>query len=191
MARVAPAPSRLTTSRELGKLKIVSRVRRNWFIVLFLGAWLCGWAMGETFAIGTLLGTLLGAREGKEPSAFLALWLVLWTVGGGAAIFAFLMNLAGREVISLDGRTLSVRLEVFGLGRSREFDLAFITNPRVETTAADLFGATRTNPWRAGAIAFDYGAKTRRIGFSLEGQDAQTVLAAIKEHLPAAQRGGL
>src|SRR5512138_821345 len=101
MARVAPAPSRLTTSRELGKLKIVSRVRRNWFIVLFLGAWLCGWAMGETFAIGTLLG----GREGKGPGAFLALWLVLWTVGGGAAIFAFLMNLVGREVIALDGRT--------------------------------------------------------------------------------------
>jgi hypothetical protein len=65
----------------------------------FLGFWLCGWAVGEFFAIGMLLSMVFGIggigfqgpAGGGElcVSLFLFGWLGGWTVGGAAAIYAF------------------------------------------------------------------------------------------------------
>ncbi len=186
MARIVPTASRIDVAREPGRLRITAKVRRNWFIVIFLSGWLGGWAMGETFAIKALAS---GGTPGGA-SAFLVFWLIAWTAGGGAAIYSLLWNLVGREEITLDGRTLTVRLGAAGLGRSREYDLSAITNLRAEPASNDLLRYTRTTPWASsGAIAFDYGAKTHRLGISLDGQDVQTAVEAIKERLPAAARG--
>jgi hypothetical protein len=49
--------------------------------MLFVTAWLVGWAFGEVFASGGLL-------FGKNDTApvFLDAWLIGWTVGGGVAL---------------------------------------------------------------------------------------------------------
>jgi len=63
--------------------------------------------------------------------------------------------------------------------------LAAIQNLRPDATSADPFRSLRGFPTgRLGALAFDYGARTQRLGLSLEGQDVQTVLEAIRERLP-------
>jgi hypothetical protein len=58
----------------------------RWVIVAFLTFWLCGWAVGEGFAIWALFfsGTPWPVK------LFLLFWLTLWTFGGlAAARFAF------------------------------------------------------------------------------------------------------
>ena len=62
------------------------------FPAAFLGFWLCGWAVGECFALTALLGLLPvngnGAAAGP-PTVFLIGWLGAWTVGGVLAMRAF------------------------------------------------------------------------------------------------------
>jgi hypothetical protein len=67
----------------------------RWGGAAFLGFWLCGWFVGEVFALGALGSMILNiVRKGGEPfqwfiSAFLLAWLGAWTVGGAAALRTF------------------------------------------------------------------------------------------------------
>ena len=108
--------------------------KRNVFVMLFLLAWLGGWAAGE---VGALKG-LLSGTDGAKP--FLLVWLAGWTFAGGFAALTWLWMLAGRERILLRPRTLAVRREVFGVGRTREYDLAHVRNLRVSTGGYDPYG---------------------------------------------------
>ena len=106
----------------------------------FLSVWLCGWVVGEYFALGLLAGALrhwLGASlplgwlpemHGTLPSggvqvffgAFLLLWLSLWTFGGLGALAQLMLLLFGHEVVRVDGDMLVVeRRAPFPLSVSR------------------------------------------------------------------------
>ncbi len=92
--------------------------RKNWFIILFLGFWLMGWAFGEIMVLGIIGTSVFAAAVGKTPDAsagflgvsgFLLFWLAGWTVGGGYAIYLFLWQVTGKEVVdvSFSGITTS------------------------------------------------------------------------------------
>jgi hypothetical protein len=181
MGRVAPAPSRVAIHREPGWVRAVARVRRNWLVGPFLLVWLCGWAFGEVAVIRELA---LRARGGGF--GFLLVWLAAWTVGGVLVSLQLLWSFAGREEIAVGPRTLSVRVVAGPLRRTREYDLASVQNVREDHGfAGQLARAFRTTyPGSHGAIAFDYGARTVRIGTDLEGEDVQKVLAMLQEGLP-------
>jgi hypothetical protein len=49
------------------------------------------------------------------------------------------------------------------------------------------FGQVAYPGMNRGELAFDYGAKTYRLGAALDGQDVKTVLQALGERLPAAR----
>ena len=106
----------------------------------FLAVWLCGWVVGEYFALGLLAGALrnwLGASfplswlpemHGSPPSggvqvlfgAFLLVWLSLWTFGGLVALAQLLQLLFGHEIVRVDGDALVVeRRAPFPLSVSR------------------------------------------------------------------------
>lgn len=186
MSRVRPTPSRIQVVHEAGRLLVTIPTARSWVAVPFLTLWLCGWAMGEGFAIRQILS----GRTPGPAQAFLAVWLLGWTVGGGAALLALLWNLVGREVITVDGRTLAVRRVIGTFGPSREYDLASITNLRAEPGPFGGLRATSSLPTsRFGAIAFDYGARTHRFGVALEGEDVTKLIDAVRERLPARSTG--
>lgn len=97
--------------------RLVIPTRPVWFVPLFLIAWLCGWAAGESFALRALF------QDNPLPvKAFLLVWVTAWTAGGvvtmGALVFS--MGLA-REVLFRDGADFCARWEVFGLGWTRRW----------------------------------------------------------------------
>src|SRR5271163_1236789 len=92
---------------------------KNWPVILFLGFWLCLWALGE-FSVFHMLAT--GKRLGRG-NFFLVGWLGAWTVGGYMAISLWLWNVAGHEIVSLTPVALAIRREILGFGRSREYEL--------------------------------------------------------------------
>lgn len=47
----------------------------RYFIILFLGVWLCGWSFGLVSAVKTLF-------TGEGPRLFMAVWLAGWATGG-------------------------------------------------------------------------------------------------------------
>jgi hypothetical protein len=76
-------------------------------VAAFLAFWLCGWAVGEFFAIGALTGLWGGVAKAQPGdmcgSLFLIGWLGGWTLGGAFAIFALVNMLrpARPEAVTL------------------------------------------------------------------------------------------
>jgi hypothetical protein len=170
----------VTIQHEPGGVRAVTRLRRSWGVGLFTLVWLGGWGFGEIAAIREL-----ATRARGGGFAFLAFWLAAWTLGGALALWQAVASLAGREEIAVGPRTLTVRTFAGPFGRTREYDLAAVRNPREDVslagTTARMF---RVAVPGSGAIVFDYGAKAVRIGAGHEGGDVEKVLAMLRERLP-------
>lgn len=181
---VEPQVARFTFESRQGVSEAVVPARRNWFVLLFLSAWMVGWAFGEVSAIQQLM-----SPTAKTPYLFLFAWLTGWTVGGAFALAAVLWQLGGREVLSLDTTTLAHRVEAFGIGRSRRYKLSEVKNLRATEYSANPFtNQAAMMPPLAGSgygpVAFDYGARTFRIAAALEEAEAKALVAKLAVHMP-------
>jgi hypothetical protein len=172
-------PARRSTVRQTNEgLEIVIPAKRNAFLILFLTAWLVGWCFGEVFAIRELA---LGQSD--APKLFVGAWLLMWTVAGGAAIYTWLWMARGIEVVLLRGDVLALRRDVFGFGRTREYDLSHVSNLRVASSAwnsYDWTGAMQFWGIGGGPVAFDYGARTFRFAASVDEAEARDIVKQLK-----------
>ena len=173
--KIAPPARRWSVREGSEGLEVVVPAKRSVLLMLFLTAWLGGWLMGEISA-----GREVFFGSTSEPKWFLASWLTGWTIGGGFAIYIWFWMLAGKERVLLRPDTLVIRREVFGLGRTHEYDLAHIANLRVAPAVTDPW-SSGMRFWGVGAglLAFDYGAKTFRFGDSLDEAEAAQVLKEL------------
>jgi hypothetical protein len=158
---------------------VVIPAKRNWFLILFLGLWLCGWAVGEVMVPITFL-----ADDGPPGSAlFTLVWLAMWTIGGGIALYTFLWSLVGREKILLSSSRLAIKRDLFGFGRIREYENVHIRDLRVAASSYNPFDfRSGMQFWGMGGglIAFDHGAATVRFGASLEESEARAVVQLLQ-----------
>lgn len=163
-------------------------VRRAIFQMLFLPVWLAGWCFGEVFAVRQVFASSLPIAA----NGFLLVWLVGWTIGGAVAWTTFLWQLAGREELRFGQGRLTIAWTIFGLGRTRSFDLAATGNWRAvdppglarNTTRGVLgFGA-------AGTLAFDYGSETVRCGQGIDEAESAMLIDRLRGQglLPAPAR---
>ncbi|MEA5443603.1 hypothetical protein [Cyanobium gracile] len=77
----------------------------RFFVAAFLAFWLCGWLVGEIFALW-FLWTFLATGQGALPVAlFLLVWVSLWSVGGATALQHLLRALwsEDRLTVAADG----------------------------------------------------------------------------------------
>ena len=187
---VEPQAARYRSEVTPDGYRVVIPVTRNWFVILFMYAWLTGWAFGELNVSAQL------ARGGdKMPAAFLSFWLVCWTLGGLLWIATLIWQLAGREVVSIGPTMLSYRGEAFGLGRTSSFRLATVKDLRPTADPVNILMYRRSwlppifGVWpRYGSVAFDYGARTFRIAPSLDEAEAKLLVKELSAHLPDASR---
>jgi hypothetical protein len=181
---IEPQSARFQIDNTRDGLRAIIPARRNWFIMLFLLAWLGGWAFGELNAARELL-----AASAKTPTAFLFFWLVGWTLGGAFALITVLWQVAGREVITVNSTTLSQRVEILGLGRTRSYRASEVKSLRATDYSINPF--TNQRAWfppltgsGLGPVAFDYGARTFRFAPSLEEAEARMLVRALSSKLP-------
>ena len=180
--RIEPSKPRFTVLQTVEGVTVSAPARRNWLILLVLTAWLCVWTFGGTVAMSEVL------HPGPDQ-AFLVLWLVGWLLGELYAVSILLWQLAGREELTFSGGNLIHRVAVGALGHAREFSGANIKHLRPSLEASAPW--TDQRRWRPplfgsghGAIAFDYGAKTYRIGAGLDEAEGRLVLAEIQKRFP-------
>jgi hypothetical protein len=167
----------------------VARPARQGSTIAILAIWLAGWGAGEWAAARQLLS----GTSPEGAGTFLALWLTAWTLGGALAFGSFLWSVAGREVLAIEGPTLTVRREALGLGRTRSFELGAIRalravqpgqpEPGEEAPAAGR-AARRAGSRlsRRGTIAFEADGQVHRLGLGLDpgGPDVAAVLEALR-----------
>lgn len=178
MALVEPPKPKATTNDTSSGLEIVIPAKRNWFTTIFLGVWLCGWAMG----LITVPLQFFSNDLDPEALLFTAVWLVIWTAGGAVALYVFFWSLVGRERVLLSPALLSIKRELFGFGRLRDYELTHVSDLRVAPAAYNPFELrTGLQFWGigGGVIAFDHGASTVRFGAALEEGEAKSLVQTI------------
>ena len=74
MARVAVPTAKASISDTADGLVINIPAAKNWFVILFMGFWLCGWAFGEFSVIRAL-------AAGKTPGGASLSWSGGWERG--------------------------------------------------------------------------------------------------------------
>lgn len=166
------------------ELEITIPTKKNWFIIIFLGAWLGGWTMGELFAIGALIG-LLGGNLGFA-NFFLLFWLCGWTVGGFFAFKTFLWNLTGKEIITFGQGQLTIAKKGSLLSKPKTYDLNEVKKLRAKEEE-NLYGAFwgRRNNFSSinsssGTIRFDYGLQTVKFAGGIDEAEAIFILDKLK-----------
>ena len=123
-----PYKGRATIQDNFADLQIIIPAKRNWFVVIFIAAWLGGWLMGEVFALGEVTGLL----QGNPASLFILFWLVAWTVGGFFVFRTLLWNLTGKEIITVGQGRLSLDKRGLLLFKPKVYDLNEVRNVRVQ-----------------------------------------------------------
>ena len=180
MARVAVPTAKASVFDTPAGLVINIPSSKSWILFLFLGFWLCGWFFGEVSAIRELATGKTAAGIGL----FMVGWLGAWTVGGAVAIYFWLWNAAGHEIISLTPTSLTLRRDILGFGRSKEYDLPSVKNLRTVPSLGNSNFNYTTQSLAGGAMAFDYGAKTFRFGGGLDEAEAAHLIDVLKSRYP-------
>jgi len=192
-----PTGTRYKTSLDCGNLVISIPSQRKLVMILFLGAWLCGWAFGEVAVIGQLLGASMHFAEKTAASgvnkidlpavAFMIVWLCGWTFGGAIAIFAWVFQIKGMEevVLGRTGITIAKKTPIWTYKKAYRFEEA--KSFRIPVSHNSIFGTSQgMDAWGfvGGLLGFDYGAKTIRFGIGIEEAEARKILQEIKRHFP-------
>ncbi|MFP8779426.1 hypothetical protein [Hydrogenophaga sp. RWCD_12] len=155
-------------------------------MLLFYMAWSVGWALGEAAAIRMLSGSPGGVQ------LFIVAWLIGWTLGGLSVASTILWQLAGKEIVDIGPTSLVYRIEAAGMGWTRSYRLADVRDLRVVPRQGSAFSnpPAWTTPLfplfssKDGWLAFDYGARTIRLGTGLDEAEAKSLAAQLKEKLP-------
>jgi hypothetical protein len=160
-------------------------IRRNWFAILFLPAWLVGWGFGEVSAIGQL-------AQGLDT--FLAAWLVGWTVGGAFAAWMLLSQLFGAEIVRVVGGDLEVRLGAWRLRRTWRYRGGEIENLMAwspDTSPFWMSGYQHRFSMRpqSGAVKFDYGAESVFLATGVDEPEGREIVAWLGKRLPRGAMG--
>ncbi len=181
--RVAPPKPSFTVEPTTAGLAVTMPATRIWFVLPFMFVWVTMWSIGGITAVSELL------RPGDHDRAFLAFWLVGWLFGELFAVAIILWQVNGRELLLVSSTSLTHTFKAAGLSRTREYEAAAITNLRapVQAFAPFMSYAGAFPPifgYSFGSIAFDYGAKTYRIGSGLDEAEARLVMHHIGKYFP-------
>ena len=181
---VEPQSSRLLQERIDGVDQIRIPMRRNWFVLIFISFWICGWTVGGITAIYQL---------STNFDWFLIFWLGGWALGWVFAAATICSQIAGSEIIRVLGRDLETNVGVGKLRWRRLYRGDHIRNLR----SADPnpmgwpFRTQQMNPFRprAGAIKFDYGSQTIFAAGSAEEAEGRMIVDWLIPKLPRTAAG--
>lgn len=126
----------------------------------------------------------LNSDTPSEGTALMVAWLAVWTVGGMVAIYAWLWQVMGKEMVIVHGQTFTTRRDIGGFGFDKEYNLVQICNLRaepVEFSPLNVSAALQLWGIGGGVIVFDYGARTYRLGAGLDEAEANQAVTAIKK----------
>jgi hypothetical protein len=173
-----------------GGIEIVMPSRRSYILATFIGLWLAAWIYSVFAILPQIFGGLPHAKGTPPPFAFLVIWAVFWMVGGVFAFAMFAWTVAGNERLTIAPDTLAIRREVFGIGFTRRYAFASVRALRVVddfAASTPFFGIGRGDAFgiRSGSLAFDYGAKTFRVGSGIDPAEAKYILSRVLAAKPA------
>jgi hypothetical protein len=175
-AAAPPLPVQVASD---GSLTIELPIRRSKGTALFLGFWLCGWAVGEIAGVLSLFGALFGSRQflSNASALFMVVWLTGWTVGGIMTFWAMGFHLSAREVLTFYGDWLTIDRRWLWTWRRQRHLLNQIRGFRFAK------GSWSMNHEMNTMLAFEADGKTVRLGRNLGDEDARRAERTVRDLL--------
>ena len=182
MGKRPPANARITITDTSQELRVVVPGKHSWFVICFLGFWICGWAVGEIM----VPLQLLNGDAPPEGELFMLVWFGVWTLGGVFALYALLWQVIGKEIVTVNGQRFTTRRDIGGFGFDKSYDLLQMKNLRIDLpqfNPIDVSSSLQLWGIGGGVIAFEHGTKSSRFGAGLDDTEAKQVVTAIKKRL--------
>ncbi|MBH0209408.1 MAG: hypothetical protein HP495_13035 [Nitrospira sp.] len=180
MARRQPTDTRISIADTAEGLRILMPCRKSWFVICFLAFWLCGWAVAEVM----VANQFLKGDSPPEGELFMLAWFGVWTVGGVVAMYAWLWQLMGKEMLTVRGQTFKIRRDIGGFGFDKEFTLGQMRDLRIRSAGSSpLDFSSSFQLWGigGGVVTFDCGERTYRFGAGLDEAEATRIVTAIRQ----------
>src|SRR5262245_30149926 len=130
MGWLLPSGGRATMIEDADSLQISIPVKRGWFFLVFLRVWVGG----QFFFLVTPVLVLVHfaiPQGATVPIVFVCGLIVMSLAMGTGGLCVFCWNQDGQEIIRVSADTIRIRHEVYRIGRSLEFDCAFVRYLRV------------------------------------------------------------
>ncbi|MDH5507992.1 MAG: hypothetical protein OEZ02_12295 [Anaerolineae bacterium] len=196
---VQPTKPRHTLEDTGEGLRVVIPSRKRWYLIilqivtLVVGIMFWFWIVDLTLMIGfgfsprfvNVYSSVAPISSGVLLGIFLA--LIALALQCGFMAYAILWQIVGQEIIEVNPKSLVSLRRVYSFGRSNEYLAQDIKGMRVSPFMPRLIdwkGSFYELGLTGGLIAFDYGARTIRIGGGIDEAEAKQILAAIVARYP-------
>ena len=177
MAKVNSNKRRTIVRQYAEGLEVIIFARQSRLVNLVLVFWMMGWVYGEV----AILNKLISIGD-KSPDAILVFWIGGWTLGGLFAVFLWLWNFRGREIIRISDSELRHSREYVFFSRSRYYQTSLITNLRLNPLSMDdleIRGGMEFWGLTGGTVAFDYERGIQKFGLGIDEAEAIDIIKAI------------
>ncbi len=147
-----------------------------------LAFFLVVWGLTELFLTPMLYFLLVPSPNAATDDLFIrvffTIWFVFWTLGGVVTFLSLLWITKGREVVTIDADTFTIRKEMVGIGTTKTYQTAHVRCLQPTPTHHRRGGRL------SGAIGFAYQRQPVTWGVMLQEEDAQTLVEAILRRFP-------
>lgn len=152
--------------------------RRNWFVLLFLSAWV-------TLVVLTAVPAFTGGERVEEDGVVIAIiGGLVFLVAALLAVAYVIWSLIGREEVTVAGGRLDHMRRAGPIRHRRSFDASRIAEVRHDERRGWFMGSAQGFGWwgwSGGSIAFDYGHRTHHVGIGLDDAEAKHLARLIGE----------
>lgn len=192
-------PGYVVTENRDGKFRLAFPIQSQSYYWWFIGIVLLIWIPLEVAAIAAVVDgrTPAGAefwffgtesRTATNPY-FMVYWLIGSTIGGLILLGFLACGFFGKEIIELDAQTLTRHKRILGLGRSRTYRVAAISELRSAAYLPPESPGYVAYQWhfplsfRNGGICFDYGRATHFLGSGLDEEESRYVIEEMRKRV--------
>jgi hypothetical protein len=186
MAIVKPGKGRAVIENDGARLRITFPAPAQDGGIILMCVWLTGWAVGEFLVARKFLSGEVFLESSRDDLLFLIAWFAGWTVIGAFLSYTLLWQLFGKEIIELNSTLLKQLKQLFFFSRNKEYALANITNVRLAPPEPKYIRGKyviASQSFASGAIAFDYGRTTYRLGQGADEAEARYVIEELNKRV--------
>jgi hypothetical protein len=105
--------------------------------------------------------------------------VLCFSITAACSAFVLLRALTGWEVVTLDGKTLSLRRYIAGISRARPFELSQVRNLRPIRNSQQQ--PHQRDQLQSNSVAFEYGSKTYHFGKGLSEIEVIRLVKTLRQ----------
>lgn len=177
-------------------LVISIKSQRNIGSLFVMTLWFLFWAYMFTMLSTIWTIMVMGARETavSQPqginifiliSCFLTIGLLFLLGQGTYAIYVFLREIAGEEIIVINRSQLTITKQLFGWKRKRELSKKYFDHLVIRNTSHSLFRSPFDKQYKD-AFEINQDNKTYRFGYYVKEEEAKEILSTIQSFISLA-----